>query len=353
MDPNRFDALSRSMATRSNRRSAVRGISAGGIAAGLLTTLGLGRIRAADQACAFKITATTSAGPNEGTTYSGMLNMRIGDDGAIDEGSFDTDDGESFDLVGQASGRALNLRITLADDKVLTLSGTSAVDLVLCRGAAAGTFGGPDDGDLGTWRTGDSSGSGGGSGSGSGGGASSGGGSSSSGDGGSGNSGGTSGGNNGGGDTGGGDNGSGGTSDCPSGVVCDGVCCQPRPGFTPDSISCDSGCACTYSCQSAGCPNGGTEHGLTIGCDDRPNALCGEFCNFPDEESCAGMTCSDTQQLDVATCTCIDAGLCGPGQTNCGTDDSPDCRDLTVDGENCGSCGTVCPLGLCEGGVCA
>ncbi|HRA47731.1 MAG TPA: hypothetical protein PK819_06665 [Thermomicrobiales bacterium] len=357
MDPERFDAFSRSLASRSSRRTAINRLSASGIAAGLLASLGIRRTYAASGTCSLDITATGSAGPNADTIYTGTLEFEIGEDGAVDKGTFTTDNGNAFDLVGQASGRSLNLRVALSDDQAMTFTGTADVDLVLCRGAVAGLFAGPDDGDTGSWRTGsggDSSSSGGSSGSGSSdGGSSSGGGSSDSGSGGGSDSGGGDS-DSGGGDSGsgGGDSGGGGTTDCPSGVICDGVCCQARDGFFPDAISCDSGCACTYSCQSAGCPNGGTGHSFTIGCDDRPNALCGEMCNFPDEDSCGGMTCADDEQLDVASCTCISGTACGPGQTNCGTDTDPNCRDLSVDGENCGSCGTVCPLGLCTNGVC-
>ncbi len=340
MDPHQFDAFSRSLASRGTRRSALRGIGASGVAAGILTAFGVRRATAADT-CSLPILMTTSAGPNAGTSMAGTLDLEIGDEGAIDNGSFRTDAGASFAVVGQVTGRAINLRIS-SDQGAFTLIGTAEIDLVLCRGDAAGVFGGAEDGDSGTWRVDDGSGSGG---------SSSGGGGSSS----------DSGGNSsGGGSTGGSDsdsgNSSGGSgdngSDCASGVICDGVCCQARDGFTPDAMSCDSGCQCTYTCQSAGCPNGGTGHSFTIGCDSRPNALCGEMCNFPDETSCPDTTCADDQQLDPATCTCLDANACGPGQTNCGTADSPDCRDLSVDGDNCGECGKVCPLGLCTNGAC-
>lgn len=79
--------------------------------------------------------------------------MQIGDGGAIDQGSFDTDDGTSHPLVGQATGRALNLRITMDQNSVLELNGTADIDLLLCRGGASGTFGGPSDTDIGSWRT--------------------------------------------------------------------------------------------------------------------------------------------------------------------------------------------------------
>ena len=100
-----------------------------------------------------QIQATTVTGTHKDTIYTGTLNIEIGDNGAIDNGSFNTSDGANHPLVGQATGRALHLRITLGDSQVLALEGTAANDLILCRGEASGTFGGPDDTDLGTWRT--------------------------------------------------------------------------------------------------------------------------------------------------------------------------------------------------------
>src|SRR6476661_5881763 len=154
MDAGRFDALSRSLADRRSRRSALRGIGAGGLAAGLFAALGVERAPAASGSCALTIFAKTSAGPHKNKTYSGTLNLQIGENGAIDQGNFTTDDGQSHPLVGQATGRALSLRITMAQNTVLELNGTADIDLLLCRGAASGTFGGPSDTDIGTWRTG-------------------------------------------------------------------------------------------------------------------------------------------------------------------------------------------------------
>jgi hypothetical protein len=149
MDAGRFDALSKSLAGRRSRRS----FGAAGIAAGLFAALGGESARAATSTCSLRITATTAVGPNTNTTYAGTLSMTINEQGAIDTGSFDTDDGASYPLVGQATGRALNLRITLGDGRALALAGTAELDLILCRGEVSGTFGGPGDTDVGTWRT--------------------------------------------------------------------------------------------------------------------------------------------------------------------------------------------------------
>ena len=120
-------------ADRRSRRSALRGIGAGGLAAGLLAALGVERAPAASGSCALTIFAKTSAGPHKNKTYSGTLNLQIGENGAIDQGNFTTDDGQSHPLVGQATGRALSLRITMAQNTVMELNGTADIDLLLCR----------------------------------------------------------------------------------------------------------------------------------------------------------------------------------------------------------------------------
>jgi hypothetical protein len=316
---------------------------------------------AATSTCSLHIFAKTSAGPHKGTTYTGDLNMKIDDKGAIDSGSFDTDDGASHKLVGQATGRAINLRITLDDGKVLALDGTADIDLLLCRGDVSGTFGGPSDTDIGTWRTADkSAGNANSSGSNSGGSTSggsstnSGGGSTNSGGGSSGGGGQTSGG--GGGDSSGGDSGGGGGGGCASGVVCGGVCCEPAPGLSADNITCNQGfCECTYSCASAGC--GGGDGFIVNTCGSDPQPHCHSECNVSSDNGCGDMTCGDGQTLDVDSCTCIDdngggGGGCVNPFVNCGDNQNPICVDTTSDAENCGGCGNVCPSGQCIEGNC-
>jgi hypothetical protein len=339
MDAKRFDALSRSLSRRGSRR----GLAAGGVAAGL-AALGLERAAAAST-CALQIQATTVTGPDQGVVYTGTLNMEIGDTGAIDSGSFNTSDGANHPLVGQATGRAVHLRITLDGTRVLALEGTAANDLILCRGEASGTFGGPDDTDLGTWRTvngqattnsssGASSNSGGSTANTGNSNANTGGSNASSGS------------NAGGGDTnggGGGDNSGGGNSggECASGVVCNGVCCAPASGLSADSIICNAGaCECTYSCASAGC--GGGDGSIVNTCGSDPEPHCHSECNVPDDNGCGDMTCNDGETLDVDSCTCIPNG---------GVGDTCD-ADTQNDPENCGGCGNHCQSGECIEGNC-
>lgn len=350
MDAGRFDALSRSFAERRTRRSALRGLGAGGLAAGIAAAFGGERALAASGTCALKIVAKTAAGPHKDAAYAGTLNLTIGDNGAIDSGSFARDDGSSAKLVGQATGRALNLRITFADKTVLELNGTAENDLILCRGAASGTFGGPGDADIGTWRTADGGSSGGSSGS-------TGGGSGGSNSGGSGGGSGTA--------TGDGDTsgsgaaptpGTGGDAACPSGVVCAGVCCAAAPGLTPDKMVCNAGaCECTYSCAAAGCDRGGGSIVNTCGSDPQPH--CHSECNAPATNGCGDTTCADGTQLNLDTCTCDPAGGGGATKDPCGgtgwTDCSGTCANLVTDGQNCGACGNFCGTSMvCTAGSC-
>src|SRR4051812_22800402 len=88
MDAGRFDALSRSIAARSSRRNALKGLGGAGLSGGLLATFGLRSVRAANgDPCSYGFSAVVAAGPDEETTYEGELSFTIGPDGAIDEGS--------------------------------------------------------------------------------------------------------------------------------------------------------------------------------------------------------------------------------------------------------------------------
>jgi hypothetical protein len=367
MDGNRFDDISKAIAGRSTRRQALRRAGSGGVLAGLASVAGIGRLRAAAQdsdvsgdTCTLQFYAETAVGPDKTVIYQGAIDLEIGSDGAIDNGVFHSDDGNDYDLVGQVTGRAVNLRITLDDTHVLALTGTAAQDALLCRGDIDGTFGGPRQRDLGIWfasltnsnaaptaaaQSGDITASGGDNG-------------------GSNGSGGT--------DNSGGDNG-GSTATGPTPTPCPAIDCGTGPlVLDPDTCQCDcpkpykkcgpmtccfGGATCNPdgSCQ---CPNG------TEACNEvcTPSCPAGQYfdndCNCTAQTSCGtgetlcngqcvSLTCEPSQLFDATSCMCIDR--CSPGQGFC----NGSCIDIVNDRNNCGSCGTVCQTGVpCIAGSC-
>lgn len=375
MDSSRFDTLARGMAAPTSRRTAVRGLAGGGLLAalGLKTTPGevpaAAAAAAAGATCTLNFVANVRLGPDTGVLLTqgvaqpgqvqGTLNVSLGADGAIDQGQLKLADGTTIGVLGQATGRAVSLRLALGQGKTLVAVGTAEHALTACTGSADGSLTGPQPGDLGDWHATALGASGG--------------------------TGGTTG------------NvtvttqpgapanpaassapapsqapspspspsddpgGSGGTVDCPSGVVCGDVCCQPAPGLTPDSMVCNAGaCECTYSCAAAGC--GGGDGVIVNTCGSDPTPHCHSECNVPADNGCGDMTCDEGTTLDVDTCTCVasddggDGGGGGGGCVvpliNCGDSDNPVCVDPTSDPENCGGCGTHCPSGQCIEGNC-
>ena len=355
MDGNRFDALSRSLAGRSSRRQTLRRLGAGGLGASLLGLAGRRGTAAQDDetTCTLTLVATVAVGPNQDDVFEGELTIVIGQDGKIDDGTFATTEGEDLAVVGQATGRALNLRITSADGDSLALTGTGQEDVVRCRGDIEGTFGGPRTGDLGTWSAsrpeqsedeantpgaGDEGSSG----------------DSDSGD-----------------DA---ENGESGSGDEPSPTPCDStgidcgstfildpatcqcVCPQPydRCGdtccFGGATCNADGSCQCpagTEPCQEVctpSCPTG--QYLDPDSCQCTAETSCGQgetLCNG----QCVSLACQPNQLFDNTTCQCVNR--CSPGQDYCnGT-----CILVTSDTANCGFCGNTCPPGMpCIAGTC-
>jgi hypothetical protein len=348
MDGNRFDALSRSLAETTSRRQTLRRFGAGGIGASLLGFAGLRNAAAQDnedKTCKLQLVATVAVGPDKDDVFEGELTMVISPEGAIDDGSLKTNDGDEYELVGQATGRALNLRITVADGQYLSLTGTGQQDIILCRGGIDGTFGGPQTGDLGTWYAArrarnatptptSSSGSDG-----------------SSGDGG----------------DGGGESGPTPTPcdstgiDCGVTFVLDPATCQcvcPQP-YTRCGDSCcfggavcndDGSCNCpdgTEPCQEVctpSCPSG--QYLDQNSCQCTSDTSCGQgetLCNG----QCVSLNCPPNQLFDSGSCQCVNR--CSSGQDYC----NGNCIDVVNDATNCGSCGNVCPPGMpCIAGTC-
>ena len=365
MDANRFDELARTLAARSNRREAVR---KGGMLAAVAGAFGLGGARAfaqddADEQettrCQIAFRSVVAVGPNEGATFEGLLTLRIGGDGAIDDGELETEGPRPYRVVGQAVGRAINLRVEIADDRVLALTGTGERDVRDCRGKLSGTFGGPEMGDLGTWqaeriRTAtptpaagagddgdvvDDPANNGGSGSGS-----------------------------------GGDSGRGGSDDptaASTATPCaEEVCANPAQVWNPETCACECygggelcgeiccpvGGICDEAGGSCQCPTGTVLCGgaCTAECPpgstfDFNTCVCTEGCASGQilcNGTCAG-PCAPDETLDAVTCLCVPP--CPPSQRLC----SGMCLDVVNDRTNCGSCGNICPPGMpCIAGSC-
>jgi|GEM_PF-2055832 len=347
MDPNRFDGITRRYATTTTRRAAIRGLAGGGLLAALgFRGAASNNVVMAASTCTWNWTGNVRLGPDTGVLMvagasqpgeiTGTLSLPIGDDGAIDQGQLVLADGTTMTVVGHAAGRGVNLRLQGANGAMLIAVGTGEQAITNCAGSIDGPLTGPQLGDLGEWHAVASGAAGGNTGS--------------AGVAAIGTTGGTTtnantttppnpadtdt-------DTGASDGGGGGST-CASGVVCGGVCCEPAPGLTPDSITCNAGaCECTYSCAAAGCDGGTGTIVNTCGSDPQPH--CHSECNMPDDNGCGDMTCPDGQTLDVDTCTCQPMG---------GGGDACNGADMLNDANNCGFCGVVCASGFCQNGVC-
>ena len=166
MDPQQFDALSRTFAHASSRRQAMARAGAAGLLAGLATAFGRGRAEALPavqgETCRLDIVATVRLGPDATERMQtdvpgelrGEISFTLGPDGAIDAGRFLLDGGPEVPVVGQATGRALNLRADLQavqEGLALVLVGTAEQPLNRCTGAVDGYLTGPLPGDLGDW----------------------------------------------------------------------------------------------------------------------------------------------------------------------------------------------------------
>jgi hypothetical protein len=165
MDPSQFDALSRKVADGVSRRQAVARFGAAGLLAGLTSALGRERVAGAVPAaqadfCLLQIVATIRLGPSTGVILAGTVPGEVRGDlsfpltanGAIDtNGQLRLDGGAPLPVVGQVTGRALNLRVDIAPEQTLILVGTAAQPLTQCTGHVDGLLTGPGVGDLGDW----------------------------------------------------------------------------------------------------------------------------------------------------------------------------------------------------------
>lgn len=349
MDGNTFDNVSRALARGLPRRRMIGRFGLGVLGAALLGRSAPAR---AAETCTIQLVAAVGIGPGTGATFAGALTITIEEEGAIDEGLLITTDGEELEVTGHATGREIRLLVDLGDGTSLALSGVAERDVQLCRGDFAGTFAGPQSGDLGSWvaRKGSAPG----------GGASSGGSSTGSNGGGGGTSGGggNSGGNSGGGSDNGnssgdgdGDGGSGGDGNgCPSGqTACPGGCVDLFSN-NDHCGACGNFCASGTVCENATCVDAGCGNDPNTG---NPLEVCNGICVdvMEDNDNCGacGIGCLDSYFCTDGICQCFFTAD-GPRATDCGSF----CADLLTDVRNCGACGFVCEgyNRQCENGQC-
>jgi hypothetical protein len=111
------------------------------------------------ETCRLTIVATIRIGPSAGTIFQGSvpgqlqgeLSFGISQGGAIDTGSLKLEGGTNLPAVGQATGRALNLRVQAGISQTLVFDGTGEQPFDRCSGAVDGLFTGPQVGDIGDW----------------------------------------------------------------------------------------------------------------------------------------------------------------------------------------------------------
>lgn len=329
MDDRQLDTISRSLASRTSRRQALR---SGGAGAAILGLLGIRSTRPAaaqdddiggdgqtgmgdDGICRLQFEANVRLGPStepgETAHIAGLLSFSIGEGGGISDGTLETDDGERYSVVGQGSGRSLALRIHV-DDDVLVAVGAGENSVRSCSGEYGGPSSGPVRGDLGDWIATASPAAQA-----------------------------TSTATAGAGTTPASGNSNGGTTPAPTATPdCSNVTCDTST-FMIDPATCecvcyDNGVACGNVC----CPSG-------FVCNDASTGNCScpegtEYCNA----TC--VTCAPGQIIDMGTCACVD-NPCPQGGELCGAT----CVDTVNDRNNCGSCGNVCATGVpCIAGNC-
>lgn len=323
MDDRQFDTISRSLASRTSRRQALR---SGGAGAAILGLFGIRSARAQDGdvdanaetgigddgICRLDFEAIVRIGPSAGESetsrLAGLLSLEIGDGGGITDGSLETEEGESYTVAGQSSGKSIALRIQIGDD-VLVAVGAGDTAVAACAGEYGGPASGPVRGDLGDWIA---------------------------------------------------------TANTSSTATATGIAGQssgttPAPGSnsgptsTPDcsNVSCDT---TTFMIDPTTCECVCYDNGVTCGnvccpagkvCTDPGSGTCvcpegTEYCNA----SC--VSCAPGQVVDMGSCQCVD-DPCPQGGTVCGAF----CIDTVNDRENCGSCGNVCATGVpCIAGSC-
>lgn len=155
MDPNRFDRFSKSIARRLTRRQMFGGLGAGALAASVLANESS---RAADERaviCVYDFDGTIDLGPSSklpsSNQITGELTLAIEPDGAINKAQFVKPDGETWRVVGQATGRAISLRFSVPHTGAFIAVGAGRNDISACTSAMSGPASGPMRRDAGSW----------------------------------------------------------------------------------------------------------------------------------------------------------------------------------------------------------
>lgn len=322
MDDRQFDTISRSLASRTSRRQALR---SGGAGAAILGLFGIRSAKAQDDdlsadhetgmgddgICRLDFEAIVRVGPSSGESdrsrLAGVLSFEIGDGGGITNGSLETEDGDSYTVVGQGSGKSIALRIHIGED-VLVAVGAGDNSVKTCSGEYGGPASGPVRGDLGDWIA----------------------------------------------------TAEGSAAATATATVGTNSGTTPAPGSnsqqtsTPDcsNVSCDTN---TFMIDPATCECVCYDNGVKCGDSCCPAGMvCGdgvtEICSCPEgTEYCNAtcVTCGPEQMVEMGSCQCVDK--CPVGLTLCGAF----CIDTVNERENCGSCGNVCATGVpCIAGSC-
>lgn len=137
--------------------------------------------------------------------------------------------------------------------------------------------------------------------------------------------------------------------DCKGAAV---VCGDTCTNVLTDNANCG---ACRNACEAGTvCSSGTCEVNCAVGLVD-----CAGSCIDPDTDrdhcgvdaACAGGdVCVDGELCSAGACT----QTCSSAQTACPVASPTYCADLTRDANNCGGCGTVCPVGQqCSGSACS
>jgi hypothetical protein len=304
MDARRFDAWTRNLSLRLNRRDALRLMGAGSAAAALSE---FDSDALAQSTYTLTIHAETSGGPSAPAVYDGTLQLTLDADGTFTQASFTSSTGGSQPASGRATGRAIDIEVTLQGDRTLVLSGVSEQPVAECQGAMAGILSGPQPGDLGAWQA----------------------------------------------TTGGAPAGALvlGSGQSSTGTSQGSTC--TAPGVPCGQNCCPAGATCTDTAQGlCACPTGTEQCGPNCvpACIDG-QLLDLESCTCPPAEA----ACIQNQQSCQNHGQCC-SGYCGGGTCfDCAGKVCGDfgCIDPSRDNLNCGNCGNTCIAPqVCNNGVC-